>query len=120
MIRGIGTDIVEIARIERALARFGTRFETRLFTPGEIALAHARPNPARVFATRFAAKEAFVKALGTGLRGMRWQDIEVTKDALGKPALALHGAAAKALGTATVHLSLSDDGGIALAFVVLA
>ncbi len=118
MIIGIGSDLVEIARIERALTRFGERFETRVFTANEIALARSRNTPAHTYAKRFAAKEAFVKARGTGLRGLQWRDIEITLDAAGKPAFLLHGPASLAPGM-VAHLSLSDDAGFALAFVIL-
>ncbi|MBD3897489.1 holo-ACP synthase [Halomonas sp. ML-15] len=123
MILGIGTDLARIDRFAAAMARHGERFARRLLGPSELSRYHQHPQPAAFLAKRFAAKEAFVKALGTGLRqGMRWTEIEVANDALGRPSLVLAGRAreqAEAAGVATLHLSLSDDDGLALAFVVL-
>lgn len=90
MIFGIGTDLVDVRRIEKALKTFGARFETRLFTPYEQSLSHKQSNTALYYGKRFAAKEAFVKALGTGI-GMAvfWKDVEVRNNALGKPFFAI-------------------------------
>ena len=94
-IIGIGMDATEIDRIEAAVARFGDRFLHRLFTEGEIAYATRRRNPAPHLAGRFAAKEAAMKALGTGhLQGVLWRDIEVVR-AGGPPQLRFHGGAAR-------------------------
>ncbi|APE29698.1 holo-ACP synthase [Halomonas aestuarii] len=123
MIIGIGTDIARVARFERAMGRHGERFPRRLL--GELEHARFRDEvmPAAFLAKRFAAKEAFVKALGTGLRrGMRWSEIQVTNDALGRPSLVLSGKAqelAEAAGVRSLHLSLSDEDALAVAFVVL-
>lgn len=117
MIIGIGTDIITISRIARLMDRYGDIFLARVFTPEE-----RRPNaPAAHYAKRFAAKEALLKAIGTGLRsGMSWQDMTVTKTPLGQPLLAVTGGVAKALPPgARLHLSLSDDGDLAMAFVVV-
>ena len=123
MIIGIGTDIARVARFERAMARHGERFAQRLL--GELERERLRDHglPAAFLAKRFAAKEAFVKALGTGLRrGMRWTEIQVVNDALGRPSLVLSGKAqalAEAAGVRALHLSLSDEEALATAFVVL-
>ncbi|MDT8894055.1 holo-ACP synthase [Halomonas sp. I1] len=123
MIIGIGTDIARVARFERATERHGERFVTRLLGEDEYADFHARGGAATYLAKRFAAKEAFVKALGTGLRhGMRWTEIQVVNDGLGRPALRLSGRAeelATASGVTGLHVSLSDETEFAMAFVVL-
>ncbi|HIX62147.1 MAG TPA: holo-ACP synthase [Candidatus Halomonas stercoripullorum] len=123
MILGVGTDLAKIARFEAALARHGARFPARILGELEHAQWHQRNDKAAFLAKRFAAKEAFVKALGVGLRhGMRWGEIQVINDALGRPLLQLSGRAgelAEAAGVRTPHLSLSDEAGLALAMVVL-
>ena len=116
MITGVGTDLVEVARLERALAAPG--FADRYFTPGEQAHAAGKKNPAETLAACFAAKEAFAKALGTGFSGFFPGDVEVVWES-GKPALVALGPAKERLGGRRVHLSLSHEGGLALAFVVL-
>lgn len=94
-IIGIGMDATEIERVERAIERFGDRFLRRVFTDGEIAYATRRRNPAPHFAGRFAAKEAAMKALGTGhSQGVLWKDIEVVRKG-GPPQLQFHGGAAR-------------------------
>ena len=91
-IHGIGIDIVEVARIQDASRRWGSRFERRIYTHQELAYCGDRPSRYWRLAARFAAKEATLKALGTGLTaGMRWQDVEVRSDAAGKPEIVLHG-----------------------------
>ncbi|PWV82862.1 holo-ACP synthase [Halomonas sp. A11-A] len=123
MILGIGTDIARVERFERALARHGERLALRLLGELERERLTGHPAPAAFLAKRFAAKEAFVKALGTGLRlGMRWTEIQVTNDALGRPSLLLSGKAHKmalAAGVRATHLSISDEEALAIAFVVL-
>ncbi|MFM9271022.1 holo-ACP synthase [Halomonas elongata] len=123
MIIGIGTDIARVARFERAIERHGERFVTRLLGEDERAAFRDRGLSADYVAKRFAAKEAFVKALGTGLRhGMRWTEIQVTNDASGRPVLKLSGRAeelATASGVRGLHVSLSDEVAFAVAFVVL-
>jgi holo-[acyl-carrier protein] synthase len=123
MIIGIGTDIARMARFEAAMARHGERFAERLLGEDERQRLAERGRPAAYLAKRFAAKEAFVKALGLGLRhGMRWTEIEVINDALGRPSLVLGGRArelADAAGVKAIHLSLSDEAELALAMVVL-
>lgn len=121
MIVGLGLDVVELARIERILKRFGTSFTNKILTPAErLGLPlHA----AAYVAARFAAKEAAVKALGTGFsQGIGLQDIEVHKEASGRPVLVLHGPAATrcaALGATGLHLSLTHGRDTAAAVVIL-
>lgn len=113
MIAGIGVDVVDLARFERAIARTPGLID-RLFVQSE------RDRHPRSLAARFAAKEALIKALG-GPDGLRWHDMIVTADADGNPAFALSGsvaAAADAQGIGDIHVSMSHDGGIATAFVV--
>lgn len=113
MIVGIGVDVVDLARFERAVSRTPALLE-RLFTPAE------RKLPLRSLAGRFAAKEALIKALGDST-GFGWQDMEVVSDALGNPSFHLHGPVAQiaaAKGISTVHLSMSHDAGVAIAYVI--
>ncbi|GED22977.1 holo-ACP synthase [Halomonas halmophila] len=123
MIIGIGTDIARVARFERAIERHGERFIERLLGEVERTGFEARDRSVNYLAKRFAAKEAFVKALGTGLRhGMNWTDIQVVNDSLGRPVLQLSGRAealAAAAGVQRHHVSLSDEAELAVAFVVL-
>lgn len=123
MIRGIGVDIVKVDRIEKAVERWGHRFLGRIFTPAEIEGCQKRARSAQCLALRFAAKEAFAKALGLGMRqGLRWRDIEVVHDNFGKPDLLLHNQALRlfeALEASKTWLSLSDEFESAVAVVVL-
>ena len=125
MIIGIGTDIVSVRRIERALERFGDRFLARVFTDREREAGMGRGHPARFFALRFAAKEAAWKALSPERgQGVGWRDFEIVGGGGEQPELVLGGRAGKLLagragGGGRTHVSLSDDGGFALAFVVL-
>lgn len=120
MIAGIGVDIVEIRRIGDAIARYGTAFTSKLFTACEIEYCSAKATPVQHFAVRFAAKEAFSKAIATGWTGtFHWKDVEVVNDASGKPDLRLHGQTAERIGTARVNVSLSHDETNAIAFVVI-
>jgi holo-[acyl-carrier protein] synthase len=123
MIRGIGVDIVKVDRIEKAVERWGYRFLQRIFTAAEIERCQKRARPAQCLALRFAAKEAFAKALGLGMRkGLRWRDIEVVHDNFGKPDLLLHNQAQRlleAVEASRTWLSLSDERESALAVVVL-
>ena len=93
MVIGVGTDLMEIARIAHSIERFGERFLTRVFTPHEIAYCQRKQkNAAESFAARFAAKEAGAKALGTGIsRGVGWLELEVTREPGGRPLLELTG-----------------------------
>ncbi|MBI1326777.1 MAG: holo-ACP synthase [Alphaproteobacteria bacterium] len=117
-IQGIGTDMVEVARIEKLLQNKAKRFLEKVFTSAEIKEGAS----ANHYAKRFAAKEACLKALGTGMReGLRWHDMEITNDALGCPHLSLSGEALRLTGTETprIHVSLSDETHYALAFVII-
>lgn len=122
MIVGVGLDIAEIDRIEAAIQRHGLHFLERVFTPAEIAYCQSHRHSAERFAARFAAKEAAMKALGTGWRGgVRWLDIEVVREASGKPGLRLTGQAAKsaeALGARNIVVSITHSGKTALAEVI--
>jgi holo-[acyl-carrier protein] synthase len=121
-IRGLGIDLVEISRVEALLARHEDRFLERVFTLGEIAQSQGRSNRAQHLAARFAAKEAAMKALGTGLdQGISWQDVEVMGDNAGAPQLQLHAAAAAraaTLGITRWHVSLTHTDSAAAAVVV--
>jgi len=123
LIIGTGIDIAEISRFERFVRENNTALLERLFTLRERDYCLARRLAAQHFALRFAAKEAFLKALGTGLRdGINWLDMEVVNDELGKPLLELSGRAAEHFvqaGGGSCHLSLSHDAGCAVAMVIL-
>lgn len=121
MVVGLGLDVIEIERIGRAMRRHGERFTRRILTAGERAAIHG--DPVRYLASRFAAKEAAAKALGTGIRGeVTWHAIEVLADPSGRPRIAL-GAGARVLaqrwGAVAVHLSLTHTREHAAAVVVL-
>jgi len=119
VIVGIGVDVVDLERFERSLARTGALAD-RLFGDAERVLADGSPRPVRSLAARFAAKEALIKALG-GSTGVRWHDIVVVSDESGAPSLRLTGGArslAESRGATRLHLSLSHDGGVAVAYVV--
>ena len=109
MIVGLGVDIAEVPRIQAAIEHRGQRFLDRVFTPNEIAYCERFKNKFERYAGRFAAKEAAMKALGTGWRrGVRWVDLEVVREQSGRPTLALAGEAAKiATGLGVKHISLS-------------
>ena len=123
MIVGIGTDLVEIGRLESVLQRHGGRAHRRLFTPGEIDYCTAAGRPGQSFAARFAAKEAFFKAVRCGWgQGVNWTDVEVFSSPSGAPELRLHGGARRrmeALGARRAHLSLTHTDTVAAAFLVL-
>ena len=122
MILGLGTDICRIERIERYLERYGARFTRRCFTEGEIAYCERYTNNAEQYAARIAAKEAASKALGTGWRqGVAWKQFEVASLPSGKPILRIHGRAAELasqMGVRNVNVSLTHDGGVAVAVVI--
>ncbi|MCH8847838.1 MAG: holo-ACP synthase [Chloroflexi bacterium] len=114
----VGVDLIEIDRIAATLERFGTRFLERVYTPGEIAYCRGR---APQLAARFAAKEAVMKALGTGTRGIGWREVEVTRRRSGQPDIALHGRAierARKIGIDHLSVSLSHSRNYAVASVV--
>lgn len=128
MILGVGADIVHIPRIQKLLDKFGVRFEEKFFTEQERLLARKRPDPAATYAKRWAAKEAFFKALGTGFRGgMSWHETQTVLDKQGKPELKISGETLKKLlrlmqtpeKKPVIHISLSDDPPVAQAFVII-
>lgn len=127
MIIGIGSDLIDIRRVEKTLERHGERFTRRCFTEIERAKSDKRRMRAASYAKRFAAKEAMAKALGTGLnRGVFWRDMGVVNLPGGKPTMALTGGAAEWLKSLTppgrqmeVHLTITDDYPLAQAFVIL-
>lgn len=127
MIIGIGSDLIDMRRIERLLADYGERFIKRLFTEAEIAKAQSRADPVPTYAKRFAAKEACSKALGTGIhQGVFFRDMGVVNLPTGQPTLRLTGGAAQRLVrltppglTAHIHLTITDDAPLAQAFVII-
>jgi len=123
MIVGIGVDLCEVERIEAAIARHGERFLARIYTPAERAYCESKPNRMERFAGRFAAKEAAMKAIGTGWsRGVGWRDFEVKRSASGQPVIDFHGVArtiATGLGARRALVSITHIKSMALAQVVL-
>jgi holo-[acyl-carrier protein] synthase len=128
MILGIGSDIIDIRRVERTLERFGDRFTYRVYTELERRRAERRPHErAATFAKRFAAKEACAKALGTGLKqGVFWRDMGVANLNTGQPTMVLTGGAAARLAaitpaghTAYIHVTLTDDFPLAVSYVII-
>jgi len=123
MIVGTGIDIAEVPRIAESIARFGERFLHRVFTEGEMRYCDSKANRVERYAARFAAKEAAMKALGTGWnQGVRWRDVEVTREPGGRPSIVFHGKAAEfaaKLGAARAALSLSHTAEHAIAHVIL-
>ena len=123
MIIGSGIDLTEVARIQKAVERYGARFLDRVFTAGEQAYCLPRRTGAESLAARFAAKEAAAKALGTGIsHGVTWSEIEVVREPGGKPCLRFHGRAAEIatrMGVARAALSLTHTRDLAIASVVI-
>lgn len=127
MIIGVGNDLCDIGRVEKTLARYGDRFTQRCFTEVERQKSDRRAQRAASYAKRFAAKEACAKALGTGLSfGVYWRDMGVVNLPSGKPTMNLTNGAARVLAhlvprghTPHIHLTITDDGGIAQAFVII-
>jgi holo-[acyl-carrier protein] synthase len=123
MIVGTGIDIAEVPRIEASIARFGNRFLHRIFTEAEIRYCESKANRVERYAARFAAKEAGMKAIGTGWNhGVTWRDVEVCRQTGGRPTIAFHGKAAEfaaRLGTVNIALSLSHTKEYAIAQVIL-
>jgi holo-[acyl-carrier protein] synthase len=119
MIIGTGVDIVEVARIKKSLEKYNPRFEEKIFTAEEILYCRAKAEPSIHFAARFAAKEAVMKCLGTGMdQEISFKDIEVTKLKTGKPLIILSGKGRKIasqLEIKTIHISLSHDRNYAIA-----
>jgi holo-[acyl-carrier protein] synthase len=127
MILGVGSDLIDIRRIERAIDRYGERFINRMFTPAEIQRSERRADRVASYAKRFAAKEACAKALGTGFRnGVYWRDLGVVNMPSGRPTLVLTGGAGKRLQemipagmNARIDLTLTDEPPLAQALVVI-
>jgi holo-[acyl-carrier protein] synthase len=123
VIVGLGVDIVEVDRVARAIERYGQRFLRRVFTPSEIAYCESHRSKFERYAGRFAAKEAAMKALGTGWRhGVRFVDIEIVRESSGKPTLQFFGAArrfAEQLGMRQATVSITHTNNTALAQVIL-
>ena len=123
MIYGIGSDLVDIKRFERVIDKWGRRFLDKVFTFREIDFCFGRPRSTAHFAMRFAAKEAFSKAIGLGMRkGIRWRDIEITQNPNGKPGLNITGKSLEycnAWGIGGRHVTLSDETDYCIAVVVL-
>ncbi|MHA6298890.1 holo-ACP synthase [Devosia sp. CAU 1758] len=127
MIIGLGSDLIQIHRVEQTLSRFGDRFVQRCFTPIEQRKSDRRAQRAASYAKRFAAKEACSKALGTGLSwGVYWRDMGVVNLPSGKPTMQLTNGAARALARLVpeghephIHLTITDDAGLAQAFVII-
>jgi holo-[acyl-carrier protein] synthase len=123
MIVGTGIDIAEVPRIQQSIERFGDRFLQRIYTAGEIRYCDSKVNRAERYAARFAAKEAAMKALGTGWsHGVRWRDCEVVRLPSGRPTISFHGKAgeiAARLGVKNAALSLSHTAEQAIAQVIL-
>lgn len=122
MVLGLGTDLIEIERVQQSLDRFGKRFMEKVFTAGEIDYCQRKKHSAESFAARFAAKEAAAKALGTGIaRGISWQEIEVRRNPGERPTLHLSGRArerANSLGVRHLQLSLTHSRDVAMAVVI--
>lgn len=119
-IQGIGVDVVDVDRMQKALDAWGQQLVEKLFTKAEIAYCTAKKNPHEHFAARFAAKEALSKAMQTGWSGaFHWKDVEVVNNPSGAPRIILHNALATALGNAKVHLSLSHTKTTVVAFAVI-
>ena len=122
-IIGIGYDMVEVARIKEMVSRWGDKFKNRVFTPGELEYCESKKNLYQRLATRFAAKEAVFKALGTGWqRGVGWTEIEVTNDELGKPHITLSGRTgemSRQLGVCNIFVSMTNTAEYGAAQVIL-
>lgn len=123
MIVGTGIDLAEVPRVRASIERFGQRFVTRIYTPAEIAYVERKANRFERYAARFAAKEAGMKAIGTGWRrGVTWQDFEVVNLPSGKPTLRFHGVAAefaRKLGVRNIALSLTHTSELGMAHLIL-
>jgi holo-[acyl-carrier protein] synthase len=119
-VTSVGVDICDIKRMKEIDTKFKNRFLQKVFTPDEIDYCEKKFNKYASYAARFAAKEAFLKAIGTGLRdGFQWKDIEVKRDALGKPYFIFHAYTEEFISKHNVHLSLSHTDKDAIAFVII-
>ena len=120
MIQGIGIDIIEIDRIREMIERHGDRFVLKIFTDREIEYCRSKKIPFQHFAGRYAAKEAFSKAIATGWRGeFRWRDIEVSNNEFGQPSITLYGKLAERIGSDKLLISMSHSDNTVVAFVVI-
>jgi holo-[acyl-carrier protein] synthase len=120
MVHGIGVDIIEIDRIREMVDRYGNRFLMKVFTETEVNYCRSKKIPYQHFAARYAAKEAFSKAIATGWRGeFRWRDVEVSNNEFGQPSITLYGKLADRIGTDNVMISLSHSDNVVVAFVVI-
>lgn len=120
MVEGVGVDIIEVSRIKMSIEDYGSLFTDKIFTPEEKKYCADKPNPFQHYAARFAAKEAFSKATGTGWNSdFSWQEVEVVNEPSGKPCLHLNGLALKAFGGKKVFLSLSHSGDYVVAVVII-
>jgi holo-[acyl-carrier protein] synthase len=123
MIFGTGIDFVDVKRMDKVIQKWGDRFIERIFTPLEIEICSRRANPSSAFSMRFAAKEAFSKAIGFGMRnGILWRDIEIFHFPGGRPGLRLHGRSLELCEKEKINgfqVSMSDDGGYGVAMVIL-
>ena len=120
MVEGIGVDVVEVQRFQRAIDSWGDVLLKKIFTDKELAYAGSKINQAQHFAARFAVKEAVVKALGKGWSGgFRWKDVEVENDAAGKPSVMLHGHIETVLKKKHVHISISHSENVVVAFAII-
>lgn len=120
MVEGVGIDIIEVSRIKMSIEDYGPLFTDKIFTPSEIKYCTDKPNPFQHYAARFAAKEAFSKATGTGWNNdFSWQEIEVMNEASGKPCLRLKGVALKNFARKNIFLSLSHSGDYVAAVVII-
>ncbi len=121
-IVGIGTDLVEISRVEKSLKRFGDRFAQKILSEEELSSKSFNVQPVHFLAKRFAAKEALMKSLGTGLaKGVRFDDFSVLNDESGKPVVITRGKAAELMsdmGIVRLHISISDEENQAIAFAI--
>jgi holo-[acyl-carrier protein] synthase len=120
MVKGIGVDIIEIARVRRSIERMGERFLEKVYTTSEISYCDAKAHRFQHYAARFAAKEALSKALSTGWAGeFRWKDVEVLNEPSGQPRFALHGTLSERLAGASIMLSMSHSDSHVVAMVII-
>ena len=120
MVEGVGIDIIEVSRIRMSIEEYGSLLRDNIFTVDEIKYCSDKPNPFQHYAARFAAKEAFSKATGTGWNSdFSWQEVEVMNETSGKPCLHLNGLALKNFGNKRIFLSLSHSGDYVVAVVII-
>jgi holo-[acyl-carrier protein] synthase len=120
MVEGVGIDIIEVSRIRKSIEDYSVSFTGKIFTEDEVKYCSEKPNPFQHYAARFAAKEAFSKAAGTGWNSdFSWQEVEVVNEPSGKPRLRLTGASLKMFGQKRIFLSLSHSGDYVTAVVII-